>query len=453
MTARLFEGRAIVIPALGLSLPLAYVTARAPLLALVGVAAILLLLLVLLVPEAVLLLLVAALPWEELLHFPSATFSAVKILGLLLAVAWLLRALAGGAMLRLPSTFPAVLTFGMLVGISFVLSPDPEGGLEKLLRYGLFMAFFFLVIQLVTERASVLRVLRAIGLSTTGASLWGLILWVKGDLALASGPIGDPNDFAYLIVSVLPLVGYLFLEERGRRGLWGACLTILVAGALATLSRGALVGLAALAVWAVLTGRVSAGGALAVVASLLIVVVVAFTFWSPIINESVDRKGKIAQRNEDSRIAFWKAALQMSYDRPLVGVGPGRFGDEADTYLGNRPSKLQHPVAHSSYIEILAECGYPALLAFLAYLAGSWGLLREGRRRAQGAGDVSGTRLATALQSAFVVALVAGGFLSQQLALPFWLIGALAAATAGAAAPRPAQAPAPGPLQVTRAPA
>jgi O-antigen ligase len=453
MTARLFEGRAIFIPALAISAPLAYATAQAPLLALVGVATILLLLLVLLVPEAVLLLLVAALPWDELLHYPSETISGVKILGLLLAVAWLLRALAGGATLRLPPNFPAVVAFGMLIGVSFVFSPDPEGGLDKLLRYGLFMAFFFLVVQLVTDRASVLRVLRAIGLSTTGASLWGLILWIKGDLALASGPIGDPNDFAYLIVSVLPLVGYLFVQERGRRGLWGTCMVILVAGALATLSRGALVGLAALAIWAVLTGRVSVGGVVAAVGSLVIVIVVAFTFWSPIINESVERKGKIAQRNEDSRLAFWNAALHMSYDRPLVGVGPGRFGDEADAYLGNRPSTLQHPVAHSSYLEILAECGYPALVAFLVYLASSWGLLRESRRRAQDAEDEPGARLATALQAAFIVALVSGAFLSQQVALPFWLIGALAAATAGAAAPSTASSTGPGRLQAMRAPA
>jgi putative inorganic carbon (hco3(-)) transporter len=452
MTARLFDGRGIVVPALALSAPIAYVTAREPLLALVGVAAILLLLLVLLRPEAVLLLLVAALPWEGLLHYPSETVGAVKILGLLLAVAWFFHALTGGGVLRLPPTFVPVLIFGMLVGISFVFSPDPESGIEQLLRYGLFMAFFFLTVQLVTERRSVLRVLRAIGLSTTGAALWGLVLWVKGDLALASGPIGDPNDFAYLIVTVLPLVGYLFIEERNRRGVWGICLAILVAGALATLSRGALVGLVALAVWAVLSGRVSMGGALTAVGSLLLVVVVAFSLWSPIINESVERKGKIAQRNTDSRLSFWEAAVKMSYDRPLVGVGPGRFGDESDVYLGDRPSTIQDPVAHSSYLEILAECGFPALLAFLAYLAGSWGLLRRGRREARAAGDVSGSRLATALQSAFVVAFVSGAFLSQELALPFWLIGALAAATAGAAE-RPATSPAAGRLQVTRAPA
>jgi putative inorganic carbon (HCO3(-)) transporter len=255
-----------------------------------------------------------------------------------------------------------------------------------------------------------------------------------------------------VIVCVLPLVGYLFVEDRGRRGVWGGCLTILVAGALATLSRGALVGLAALGVWAVLSGRVSVGGAVAAVGSLLIVLVVAFTFWSPIIHESVDRKGKIAQRNEDSRLAFWSAALRMSYDHPLVGVGPGRFGEESDKYLGNRPSTLQKPVAHNSYLEILAECGYPALVAFLAYLAGTWGLLKRGRSKAEAAGDPAAVRLGTALQASFVVAVVSGFFLSQQLALPFWLVGALAAATLGVTAASPAAAPQ-GRLQVMRAPA
>ena len=240
MTARLFEGRGIVVPALALSAPLAYATARAPLLTLAGVAAVVLVLLVLLWAEAVLLLLVAALPWEDLLRYPSETVSAVKILGLLLVIAWLLRALTGRQLVRLPQTVAPVLLFGMLIGISFVFSPDPEAGIDKMLRYGLFMTFFFLVVQLVRDPSSVRWVLRALGLSATAAALWALVVYLKGDLERAAGPIEDPNDFAFLIVSVLPIVAYLVVEERDRRALWGASFAILLAAVLARRRGGRL---------------------------------------------------------------------------------------------------------------------------------------------------------------------------------------------------------------------
>ena len=212
-------------------------------------------------------------------------------------------------------------------------------------------------------------------------------------------------------------------------------------------------GLAALALWAIVSGRVSVGGVLAGAAALVGVVLTALAFWSPLVNESVERKGKIAEQNTAARIAFWDAALRMSYDHPLVGVGPARYGEESQTYLGERPSQLEKPAAHNSYLEIMAELGAPSLLAFLAYLAGSWALLARGRRLALAEGDDARVRLATALQAAFVVALVSAAFLSQQLALPLWLIGALAPAIAAAPATVRRERPAGANLQVTRAPA
>ena len=54
--------------------------------------------------HAVLLLLVAILPWEEMLLYPSETVSLVKIVGLLLMIAYLFRALGTREQLVLPWT-------------------------------------------------------------------------------------------------------------------------------------------------------------------------------------------------------------------------------------------------------------------------------------------------------------------------------------------------------------
>lgn len=437
MTERLLDGRGVIVPAFGLSLLLAFAAARSPVLALAALASVLLLLFVFAWAEALLLVLLAALPWESLLQYPTETVSAVKLLGLLLLGAWALRVLQPGRPLRLPSTLIPVIGLGFMVAVSFVVSPDSSVGMDKVLRYALFIAFFFLIVQLVTTRSSAKRVVRVLVLSATGAALWALVAFLSGSLERAGGPIEDPNDFAFLIATVLPLSGYLWIEERSRRLLWGSCFALQAAATLATLSRGALVGLGALAVWAVVTRRIPIAGVLAGFVTVVGLVLVALVFWGPVINEQVERKEKVQGENAASRLAFWDAALRMSYDRPITGVGPGRFSEEAETYVRSAPIGLTHPVAHNSYLEILAESGVIALGFFLAYLAGTWRLLRRTWRASVLDADADGVRLATALQAAFVVAVVGGFFLSQQLALPLWLIGALAAALAWAPAAEP----------------
>jgi putative inorganic carbon (HCO3(-)) transporter len=430
MTDRLLDGRGVIAPAAALSLVLAFGAARSPLLALAAAGAVVLLLFVFVWAEAVLLVLIAAVPWEDLLHYPTDTITAVKLLGLMLLGAWAFRVLQRGSQVRFPPTLLPVAGFAFAIGASLIFSPDPSAGVEKVLRYALFIAFFFLILQLTIGRNPIKRILRVLSLSATGAALWALVTFLSGELDRAGGPIADPNDFAYLIATVLPLTAYLWIEDRGRRAIWSTCFAVQAAATLATLSRGALVGLAALAVWAIATRRVPLVGVLAGVGTLVGVVLVALTFWSPLINERVEGKEKVQNENAASRLAFWDAALHMSYDRPLTGVGPGRFKQEVENYVRGTTAGLSQPVAHNSYLEILAENGFFALAFFVAYIVGSWLMLARFRTMSVLDADGDGVRLATALQAAFVVAIVGACFLSQQLALPLWLVGALAAAIA-----------------------
>ena len=430
------EGRGFVLPALAVAPILAYAAARAPLAALAAAGGALLLALIFVWADAALLLLVGALPWEDALRYPTETLSAVKLLGFVLAAAWLLRSMLRREPLRLPATVGLALAFGILIGVSLIFSPDPGVGGDKALRYALFIAFLFLIVQLVRDRAAIHRVLVVLSLSAAGAALWGLVAFLQGESATAQGPIADPNDFAYLLVCVLPIVGYLFWAQRERRALWGGCGAVVLAGLLATLSRGALLGLAALVVWAVASRQVKVTGVLAALATLGGVIAIGLYFWAPLINERVEEKAKIADQNAASRLAFWSAAVDMSLDRPLTGVGPARFGEESESYLRNRPLDLDRPVVHNSYLEVLAEAGIFAFAVFLLYLGATYRTLASARRRASAAEDAEGARLATALQATVVVAIVSGTFLSQQLALPFWLAGGLACALASTVAPR-----------------
>jgi putative inorganic carbon (HCO3(-)) transporter len=393
---------------------------------------VLLILIVVAQVEVLLLALAATLPWEGALGFPSEAVSVVKILGVLLFAAWLMRALARAEPLRVSPTLGWAGFFVLAVLLSLLFSPDPAESVFESLRYALFIVFFFLVLQLTHTIDDVRRVVRVVVLSCTAAAVVGLYGFIALDLDRAAGPIEDPNDFAYLMVCALPLACYLLSTESRRRLLWGICCVLLVAATLATLSRGALVGLAALAPWAIATRRVPLTGVLLGVVAVLSVAALAFTLWAPILQDRLSMKGRIADKNVDAREALWAGSLRMAEDRPLTGVGPGRFGEESSGYVRNNPVPLgEDPVVHNSYLHVLAELGVLGIVGFVGFLASSWRLLARGRRRAIGIGDRDGRRLATAMQASLLVAVVAGVFLSEQFTTPFWMIGALATVVAG----------------------
>ena len=342
----------------------------------------------------------------------------------------MLRSLARDEDVRLPPTLPSLVIFTMLVLLSLMASGDVTSGLSKTLRYLLFAAFSFLVVQLIRSRAQMTALLRVLVISSTAAALYGVVLLIKGDVDRVSGPIGDANDFAYLLASVLPFAVYLTLRDRRWRTWWVICCGVLILALFGTLSRGALVGLAAVVLWAVATRRTRFGGVLAGLFVVAGVLALALTLWRPLIDERLAAKEKVATANIESRKEYWGAAASMAADRPLLGVGPGHFGIESRNYVRNDPLNLEEPVVHNAYLEVLAEGGVPTLLAFLGFIGASWALTSRARRQFLVNEDADGLRVTAAVQASLVVAIVSANFLSVQTSVPLWLLGGLAAVLA-----------------------
>ena len=87
------------------------------------------------------------------------------------------------------------------------------------------------------------------------------------------------------------------------------------------------------------------------------------------------------------RVFTWRSTVNMIRDHPFVGLGPGTFEVAYPRYAIAGPTKY----AHESYLQIGAEVGLPALLAFLiALCAVAWRSLdaivrgsREGKAPAE----------------------------------------------------------------------
>lgn len=401
--------------------------------------------------ELLLLALLAGLPWESKLAYPSATTTVLAIIRVSLPVLFLARAFIRRERLILPSFLWPLALFLLLTLLSLMLSPEPGEGIVKALRYLIFAASLFVAIQLLGERRRMLRAIRLLVLAAAAASVYALVGFLDGQLTRAAGPINDPNDFGFLLVAVIPLAAFLFAEERNRRALWGFALAALLAATLGTLSRGTLVGLGGLVVWALLTRRLSVVALLGAGAILATILLVGFVFFGTVLSARISGREKITSSSAAARTLFWKAAVGMTADHPLLGVGPERYDAERERYLRSSPVPLEHRISdqsqardlvrtvHNSYLELAAENGIPAAMTFLLFLLAIWLALGNFARAAGAGPDEQGKRLAGALQGALITAVLSGFFLSGQLEPSFWLVAVLTGALTAALAPRPSK--------------
>ena len=434
MIARPLGGRDIAIAGFLAALITGFLASTHPLLALVGFFAIVFLTWMISRPELVLLAMIAAVPWEAFLHYPTATLSTVKLFGVALVGAYVLRAVSRETKIRTSPVIGIAVVFAFVIGLSLIASPEPSAGLEKAFRYAFFVVFLFLVAQLVSDRETGKRLLQVYVGSASIAALIGLAAFLGGSKARAAGPIEDPNDFGYLMATAVPFAIYLYREDRRLRPAWGLGLILLLAATGATLSRGAGVGLGVLLLWALLTGRVSTRAMITAATGIFLAAVVGLALWAPVISDRLEEKEHIAEKNVESREAFWSAAAQMWMSSPVLGIGPARFGVEAPEYVRSNPIALQDPVVHNAYLEILAENGPLALALFLAMMGAAWNALSQAEREARRRGDDEALRFATAIKGSLMVAAVSAIFLSEQVTVPIWLACGLAAS---GAVPRP----------------
>lgn len=163
------------------------------------------------------------------------------------------------------------------------------------------------------------------------------------------GEIHDPNDFAQLIVSVIPLV---FIFWRSRKFMSNFLFVLLpvsglLFGVFLTHSRGALLALMAIVVVAIRPkiGTVPS----AILAAGLYAVAKVFQF-------AGDRT--ISVQAGSDRTALWGQGLQVFKQHPLFGVGFGRLPNYTDVHL----------TAHNSLVVCAAELGFFGLYFWSLYL-------------------------------------------------------------------------------------
>ncbi len=427
----------------------AFGAARDPLLTLAGAGAVAALAVIVKRPVLALTVLVASFYFRNYLDSGAGLITPAKGIGVLAVIAWAVPWLIGRRRVRPAATLWPVLGLILWLPASFTAAGNTHAALINCLRYLIFFTLAFLVVQVGSDsRRTVERIVDVAVLAAGVAGLIGIVSVLASHKYRSTGPIGDPNDFAFVLGATVPLMMYRIRwpgERQGRirRVVASVCFGLAMATILGTLSRGGLVGLGSAGVWALATRRMRLRWGLAAAGVAGLLVVLAFVFIPTRINTSLQAKNKVAAVNVESRLYYWTGAVREFEAHPITGVGPGNFASsltDVSTYRAagtiNIKAATTVDTTHNTYLNVLAELGGPGLALFATYLALSW---RELRRRHRS--DRSTDELQAALAAGFVSAVVAASFLTEQFFAPLWLLPALAVCVNRLAAPARADHP------------
>jgi putative inorganic carbon (HCO3(-)) transporter len=366
-----------------------------------------------------------------------------KITAVLTLLVWVLS--------REPKKLPRSLTlvllaaFGVLGTVSeftgIAAGPVGMAEWEKFIKI---LVFSLVIAGLITTKARIDALLYAIFLSLGfHGILEGAKFLVSGGQHNVWGPagsiLGDNNHFALGMVALLPIVLYLYKQSSSR---WlklvfiGSSLLVMAA-IMGTFSRGGLIGIAGVGVYALFKSGKRVRYALAIIPLLASAALFAPDRWS-------NRMDTIATASQDDsfmgRVIAWKQSTLIAMDHPVFGGGfhavqnfevwthYARSFDKLNVIPTPPPDPYGPHAAHSIYFQVLGDLGFVGLMLFLAILVSSWrnasAVIRQARERPQWrwAGD-----LASSLQYSLIAYIVSGSALSMAYFDYMYMIFALLA--------------------------
>jgi hypothetical protein len=365
---------------------------------------------------------------------------------------------------------PLILSFVLVQAVGAVFADKPDVAVLNLASSAVeSIGFYFLLVNVIRTPATLRRVIWT--LLAAGTLMGGLSVYQQctgtfknnyggfaqmsdaafrtGEKTLAgdveqqrlSGPIGEQNRYAQIMLMLVPIGMFRLWGERSYwlRGLAVSTSGLCLAGAALTFSRGGAVGFVLMLVIMVLMGYIRLRQLVTVLIGLFVLVAALPQFsarmtsmkaLSAIMGDDDNDGSSVQDGSMRSRLTEMMAAALVFADHPIVGAGPGMYPEHYREYaevLGVK-FKQKKRQAHNLYLGLAAEAGGLGLLCFLCIvviackeLAKS---LRDPARRIPELANIT-----PALLFAVVVYLTTGLFLHFAFARYFWMILALAGAS------------------------
>jgi O-antigen ligase len=369
----------------------------------------------------------------------SGALSAPRLMGMLLLVSWIAHLTTDeGGRRRLfeHAGFLYVLAlFVVWVLLSITWAEDAAPVLDAAFRYLPNALLFPITYWAIRTRDDALWLIGAFVIGTLISAAYGLVSAPSDPDSLdrLTGAAGNANETAAALGAGAALAAALALalKEPALRLAAAFILPLCVYSMFLTLSRGALVALAAMLVTAVLIAGRRRGAAIAAAALAAIVCVGYFLVLAP--PEARDRV--FESDGGAGRSDIWRVGWRMVEAEPAIGVGAGNFSVSSvhyliepgaivrDEYIVDTPK-----VAHNMYLEILAELGVVGMALFLSILGYALYCALAAIRSFTRSGDKQMEYVSRALFVALIGLLVSDFFGSRQFSKQLWLLMSIAPA-------------------------
>lgn len=187
------------------------------------------------------------------------------------------------------------------------------------------------------------------------------------------GTMYDPNDFAFFLVSLLPIY-FIYLEKnelliKKLISITGILLSILIT--LLTGSRGGAIGLGFIFLFILFSKILIQKNATKVFFCLI----AGFTILMSADRINIERLTSITNLSSDynvtsegGRLEIWRRGLRLLIANPLTGVGVSCFANAIGNQRADDGVLPKWQVAHSSYFEIAVETGIIGFGVFVSLL-------------------------------------------------------------------------------------
>jgi len=282
------------------------------------------------------------------------------------------------------------------------LSVNPGATLAEFFRYGTYVLFYLLTVQILKEKQTLQAIVLVIAVFG-GLLAFSSILqfYLTKDMALwfryspknsiIMGPYVNHNHYAGLMEMIFPIVLALFLFYRPRIGktsffrgiaeilsqekanihiLIGTSALLIIVSIFVSLSRGAMIATSIsllLFFFLLLRRKISRGNSIVIIGIVVVATLAIGWFgWDQI----VDRFARLKNAQGiiyEARLDFWKDSSKIIKDFLLTGSGSGTFIHIYPPYKSLKGSLvLSH--AHNDYIELLVEGGIVSFFLAAAFL-------------------------------------------------------------------------------------
>ncbi len=270
----------------------------------------------------------------------------------------------------------------------------------------------------------------SVGFYGIKGGVWTLITGGTGRVwGPSGGMIEGNNELAVALIMLLPLMFYLHQTATRKVVRLGLILSMVSTSfaVLGSQSRGALVGLCAIAFYLAIKSRHPIR--MGVLLSVLLFAGISFMpdSWTGRMDTIQNYDG---ESSAVSRIYTWKTMWAAALDRPWVGTGFG--ADNPLVFLRYAPRDADFTgfegvvfVAHSIYFQVVGEHGFPGLALFVLLGAATWRTASKLTRQTRNDEEFGSwvPVLMSMLQVSLVGYAVGGAFLSlAYFDLPYYIV-------------------------------